>query len=417
MNRQKEVVITGIGIVSPIGIGRKEYWDALLNGKSGIVVREPYADFDLPIRIAGPIRNFDAKKFVKPRKALKIMCDPIQFGCAAAGMAMEDAGWERESQNPDRIGTVFGTETFYADPDEVASVFRRCTIDEGYQHEKWGEFAMREIQPLWMLKYLPNMAASHISIAMDARGASNSICQGEASGALALVEAAGLIQRGLADTVITGGTGSQMNLAALLYRGTSALSSNVSDPEKACRPFDKQRDGMVVAEGAAAMILESAESAAARGAKVIARLAGWSRTFRKPEASDFGSCLSTNFQLAIDNSDMSNQDIGAVNANAMGAIQFDRIEAESIQHTVGDVPVVAHKGNFGNTGPGTSMLELAAAALAIENKKLPASINNTETTDCPVNVNRVNCELDPNKAILKSTVSSTGQICSIILKP
>ena len=130
------------------------------------------------------------------------MCSAVQYGVGAAAMAYAQANFGEGVLSQDRLGTVFGTETFFADPAEVADVFQKCTVDSEYQHERWGEFALREIQPLWMLKYLPNMAASHISIAMDARGPSNSICQGEASGPLSLIEGADLIQRGVADVVI-----------------------------------------------------------------------------------------------------------------------------------------------------------------------------------------------------------------------
>ena len=229
MNSTGDVVVTGMGVVSPIGVGTEAFWQSLLDGVSGVRVRESFADTDLPLRIGAPIVDFDPKPFVKPRKALKIMCQPIQFGCAAANLAFEEAGFEKQSLesvvSPDRIGTLFGTETFFADPAEVARVFRSCTEDDNYQHDRWGEFAMRQIQPLWMLKYLPNMAASHISIAIDARGPSNSICQGEASGLLALIEAADLIKRGVVDVVIAGGTGSQMALTAMLYRGCLLYTS------------------------------------------------------------------------------------------------------------------------------------------------------------------------------------------------
>jgi 3-oxoacyl-[acyl-carrier-protein] synthase II len=156
------------GVVSPIGIGVTSFWDSLRNPISGIAC-EAFAETELPMRIGGDVRAFDAKAYVKPRKSLKVMCPQIQFGYAAAQMAVEHAGLTPESYDPDRLGIVFGSETFYADPIEVAEVFRKCIVDRCYDHERWGEFAMRDIMPLWMLKYLPNMVASHVSIAYDAR--------------------------------------------------------------------------------------------------------------------------------------------------------------------------------------------------------------------------------------------------------
>jgi len=416
MNK-REVVITGVGVVSPIGIGHEAFWNALATGQSGAAVRDCFADTDLSFRIAAPVKDFEGKLYVKPRKALKIMCAPIQFGSAAAAMAVEHAGLESGSVAPDRIGTVFGTETFFADPTEVADVFRRCTVDKDYQHDRWGEFAMREIQPLWMLKYLPNMAASHISIALDARGPSNSICQGEASGLLALIEAADLIQRGAADLVMTGGTGSMMAMTAMLYRGTHLLSNRINEPEKASRPFDVDRDGMIVGEGAGALVVESAEHAATRGAKVLAKLSGWSRSFFNAGHDDFSDALAASYQSALQNAQKPAEDIGLVNANASGSVLSDKIEADAIRKVFGQTHVVAHKSNFGNIGPGTSTCELIGAILAKQNKLVPATLNCDQVDpECRVNVKNEPAPLNEECAILKSSYSVTGQIASVVIE-
>ena len=416
MNPSREVVITGLGVVSSIGIGHEDFWQSLRNRASGVGVREQFADSDLPYRIAAPVTGFEAKQYVKPRKAIKIMCPPIQYGCAAAVTAVEHAGLDLTTVPSERVGTVFGTETFFADPTEVADVFQKCTVDQDYQHDRWGEFAMREIQPLWMLKYLPNMAASHISIALDAQGPSNSICQGEVSGLLALIEAADLIRRNAVDVVLAGGTGSQMSLTSMLYRGTDLLSKRVNEPEKASRPFDVNRDGMVVGEGAGALLLESAEHAKARGATPLATLAGWSRTFQNPLHPEFCNAIKSNFESAIKFAGKSAKDFSLVNANASGSTEGDRVEAQAINSVFGsDIPVVAHKGNFGNTGPGTSIIELIGAVLANVHAICPGTIN-CDNTDpaCKINVVTTESTIETN-GILKSSFSATGQIGSVVL--
>lgn len=416
MNPSREVVVTGLGVVSPLGLGHEKFWQSLLDGQSGVRVREHFEETDLPYRIAAPVENFEAKRFIKPRKAIKIMCGPIQFGCAAAAMAVEHAGLDPENTDSDRIGTVFGTETFFADPTEVADVFQKCTVDQDYQHDRWGEFAMREIQPLWMLKYLPNMAASHISIALDARGPSNSICQGEASGLLALIEAADLIRRNAADVVLTGGTGSQMTIMAVLYRGANLLSKRIMEPELASRPFDVNRDGMVVGEGAGAIVLESAEHAKARGATPLATVAGWARSFQDPSRPEFCDALMGNYESALKIAGKSANDISLVNANAAGSVQGDLVEARAIEGVFGSqVPVVAHKSNFGNIGPGTSIIETIGAVLANQHAVCPPSLN-CESTDPACNINVVTSKSTiGTNGILKSSFSATGQISSIVL--
>lgn len=426
MKSDCEVVVTGMGVVSPVGIGCDDFFDGLLTGRSGVGVLDAFADSDLPMRIGAPVTGFDPKLYVKPRKALKIMCDPIQFGCAAAAMAAEQAGLvpgvnpdgsSSGSVSPERIGTVFGTETFFADPNEVARVFRSCIVNSDYQHDRWGEFAMREIQPLWMLKYLPNMAASHISIAADARGPSNSICQGAASGLLAVIEAASLITRGVADVVLAGGTGSQMALTAMLYRGTSLLSGRIQEPERASRPFDLDRDGMVVGEGAGVLVLESRQHAEARGAKPLAVFGGSSRLFSNPSSTQANAKsvgIESSLNLALQDAGLTHDDIGIVNASASGEKVGDQMEAQAIATVLPGVPVTAHKSNFGNLGPGTSVVELIGGLLAIDRGRVPPTLN-YENPDpaCAVEVITQQRELD-KKAIIKTGFSATGQIASVV---
>ena len=416
MNSRREIVITGIGVVSPIGVGQEEFWQSLLDGTCGMGVREGFSSVDSPLRIEAKVKEFDAKRYVKPRKVLKIMCEPIQFACAAAAMAMEQANIERESISPDRIGTIFGTESFFANPNEVADAFRTCLAGRKFDYEQWGEIGIKQIQPLWMLKYLPNMAASHIAISLDARGPSNSICQGEVSGLLALIEAADLIQRGVADVVLTGGTGSPREYSALLTRGCHTLSKRIHEPESACRPFDRDRDGTVAGEGAGAIVLESAEHAQKRGATPLARLAGWSRSYLNPNDEKFPLALQQNFESSLKNAEMSPADIGLVNSNASGSVRGDLVESVAIDQVFGDTPVVAHKGNFGNLGAGTSIIEMIGAMLAIRQGVIPATLN-CDFVDplCKTNVITSNTSMEKRGA-LKSSFSATGQISSIILE-
>lgn len=417
MNQNIDIVITGMGVVSPIGIGLEPFWHSLVEGTSGVSVRPEFADTQIPVRLAARVRDFDPKQYITARKAIKIMCEPIQHGCAAALMAYEQAQFPPGSVDPDRVGTLFGTETFYADPAEVADVFRHCTIDRDYQHDRWGEFAMRKIQPLWMLKYLPNMAASHISIMLDARGHSNSICQGEVSGLIALIEAAHVIQRGWCDVMIVGGTGSMCELSAMLYRGNNLSRNFVDHPEQASRPFDLRRDGIVPGEGAAAVILESSKHAQQRGAVPLAKLEGWSMTYGAPNQLTFSSSITNCFRSALEHAKLQAQSIDSINADASGRIFGDAAEAQAINQVFAQVPVVANKGHFGNLGPGTSLVETVASILSIQQQLLPPTLN-CEFPDpkCPVNVtsDRSDNRLKIDR-VLKSSVSETGQIASIVL--
>ena len=419
MNSDREVVITGIGVVSPIGIGTDSFWQALVDGMSGVERRAEFSETDLPLKLAANVKGFDARQYVKPRKAIKIMCRPIQFGCAAALMAVEHANLSDGNTAQDRIGTLFGAEAYYADPTEVCGVFRHCIVDHKYEHDRWGVDAMKQIQPLWMLKYLPNMTASHISIAIDARGASNTICQGESSGLFAFIEAVTVVQRGLCDAVIAGGTGSLTELASVLYRGHEFTSQYSGDPTKASRPFDAQRDGMVLGEGSGAIVIETAENAARRGAVPLARVSGCSRTFNQPYGPEFQSGIEYCYRSALESARMNATDISWINADASGSIKGDPYEAQAIRAVFGETPVVAHKSNFGNLGPGTSTVELIGSILSLDRKTLPASLNTDETDpDCPVVVNKapISFEDSSRLSFLKSSISTTGQITAVVLE-
>ncbi len=415
MSHGNQVVITGTGAVSPIGIGVQEFWDSLLAGKSGVRIRESLADTQSPLRLYSPVIGFDGKQWVRPRKALKVMCAPIQFGYTAAAMALEQSGIQESGIAPERLGTVFGSETFFADPMEVASVFRKCVSEQNYVHDRWGEFAMREIQPLWMLKYLPNMVTSHISIAADARGPSNSICQSEVSGLLALIEGADLIERGACDAVVVGGTGAQTSLSGMLYRGSRAMSKRNDHPEAAIRPFDLDRDGTVYGEGAGAIVLENATHASARGAKILGSLRGWSRGFNRFDSDDFQTAIKTNLEELLVRSDLKPEEIGHINAHGSASKIADRKEAQAIAAVLGDLPVTATKSNYGELGPGGATLELIASILALNEQTVPPTRNyQTPDPDCPINVvsEPLSCTV---ATAIKLSFSTTGQIASVTL--
>jgi len=210
-----------------------------------------------------------------------------------------------------------------------------------------------------------------------------------------------------------------MALTATLYRGTEMLSKRIDAPEQASRPFDQQRDGMVVGEGAGAIVLESAEHATARGATVLARLTGWSRGYHDPATDGFSDTLGYHINRAIESSEISAAEIDVVNANGNGSIAGDAREAQAIAETLGDVSVVAHKGNFGNLGPGTSCVELIAGIQSIQHNLLPATINCQQIAeDCPINVNtqlKQYTDQAPLNHVLKSSYSSTGQLAAVVL--
>ena len=280
MIRRQEIVVTGVGVVSPIGIGKEAFWSALAAGRSGIRRLKLFDDgSDLPVPFGGEVADFDPKQRIRPRKSLKVMNRDIQLAFVAADLACTDAGIHEHRIDPDRLGVLLGADMMACDLEELTNAYRACMVDGCFDFSRWGPAAMAEIFPLWMLKYLPNMPACHVGIAQDARGPNNTIVSGEVSSLAAVAEAVGILQRGQADVMIVGGSSSRIHPTIWAYSRHLPLSRRSDDPAAACRPFDARRDGIVYGEGAAAFLLETADHAQSRGAAIQGHILACSGAF------------------------------------------------------------------------------------------------------------------------------------------
>ena len=389
MADRHDILITGVGVLSPIGIGCDAFWSALVAGRSGV---RPLAMFDtsaLSVRFGGQVVDFDPRLYVRPRKSLKLMSRDIQLGFAAAELALADAGISAGSVAPERFGVVFGGDMIYAEPEDLESTYRRSVERGGFSFPVWAEAIQEELHPLWLLKHLPNMTASHIAIAHDARGPNNSIVLAEVSSLLAVSEAAAVIGRGWADVMLCGGTGSRVHPTAIVSRGESRLSHRLDDCRRASRPFDRDRDGMVNGEGAGVFVLESRCHAEARGARPRGRVLGAaSRCDPRARAHGFdGSSVRQAIRGVLAAARLQAEEVGHVNAHGLSTIDMDRAEAAAIVAELGAVPVTAPKASFGNLGAGSGAVELAASILGIGRGLVPQTLN-YEAADpaCPVNV-------------------------------
>ena len=414
MGFDRELVITGVGVVSPIGIGREAFWDSLISKSSGVQPIPWLEGTKWPIRFGGEVRDFEPKKYIKPRKSMKVMCREIQLGFSSAALAIEDAALESEEVDSDRFGVVCGSEMYYGDPHDLIKALHHSKDEEGnYDERKWGPEAMPHIYPLWMLMYLPNMVACHLAIAQDARGPNNTICMGEASCLLALMEAASVIDRGLTDVMIVGGASSRLAITQLVYRGEDGLSHRNADPAAAARPYDLDRDGMVNGEGSGAIVLETREHAEARGAKPIAKLLGGFRSFAPPGSSDG---LQRVMSHALEQANTNAAAISHINAEGVSGVAEDKVEAAAIRDVLGDTPVLAPKSYFGNLGGATGIVELAATLCGMIENKLPATLNyESPDPDCPVNVATDITTLDKPQALAINR-SLTGQCAAVVIE-
>jgi 3-oxoacyl-[acyl-carrier-protein] synthase II len=389
-----------------------------MQGRSGVGPLSFAAGSNLPVKFGAEVRDFDAKQFVKPRKSLKVMCREIQMGYSAAIMALEDAGLQPGTVEPDRFGVELGSEMFYCELEELADAYRKCIVEGQLRPDLWGVSAMTDLYPLWMLKYLPNMVACHLAIAQDARGPNNTITLDEVSCLLAFIEAVCVIERGAADVMIAGGSGTRINLTRMLYRGDKEWSHRHDEPQRAARPFDALRDGGVIGEGAGALILESRRHAEARGARILARVLGFGQGFES--TPDYqpgrGAAVRHSIREALRRAGLSPQEIGHVSAHGASTIKHDRMEAQAIRDCLGDTPVTALKSYFGTLGAGTGAVEMAGNVLAVASGVTPATLNYEHADpECPVNVIRGGpLRTDKNVALALSQ-SNTGQAAAVII--
>ncbi len=385
-----DVVITGMGIVSPIGVGADAVWASLENGLSGVRRNPDLAAAGYPTPIFGEVVGFDAKEYVKPRKALKVMARETQLGFAAAEMAWADARLAAASLDPERIGVTTGSNMFCPELGELEAGCRASDSGGGrFDFTRWGNVGLRETPPLWLLKYLPNMLPAHISITHDCRGPSNSVVAGETSGLLAIIESVDVISRGHADVMITGGASSTIAMMDLVWHAGARLSRRVDEPSRASRPFDADRDGWVGAEGAAIFVLESHAHAEARGAAPLARIAGFGRRYEPSPGmhNPTGRAIRQAIDAALAMAGAAPKSIGHVGAHGLSTELDDRIEAQAIQATLGNVPVTAPKSYFGNIGPAGGALELAVTLLGLQRGLIPPTLNyDAPDPKCPVNL-------------------------------
>jgi 3-oxoacyl-[acyl-carrier-protein] synthase II len=392
------VVITGMGVVSPIGSDVETIWSSLAAGQSGIGKIESMPTNALPVKSAAEVKDFKGEiedygpldKTLQRaiKKNMKVMCREIEMGVAAAQKALSHSGLG-QTRNPDRCGCLFGCDYILSRPEEYADGLINCRQPgisaqndvEGWV-ASWPVHGLPKVNPLWLLKYLPNMPNSHVSIYNDFRGPNNAITVREASMHLSLSEAASIIQRGAADVMLVGSTGSRVHpLRATHATLIDRIATEKTPAAKMSRPFDSTSDGMVLGEGAGAVMLESLEHAQSRGAKIWGEyVAGGSAMAGPLPNRDY-------MQLAIHNtlkatSDRSASRLGRnwhLHALGLSDPQVDASEAAAINKLFGQigysVPVVAAKSYFGNLGSGGAAVELICSLLALRHGKLFPILN------------------------------------------
>ncbi len=420
------VVITGIGVVSPIGIGKDAFWRSLREGRSGVDFLQSIPADSLPSPYAAEVSDFDPRDHLRDLKFLKVMSRGMQLGVSSASLAMKDSGIGDGDIDPERLGVSFGAGRISTTPDEVADAVEKSSENEGqFRYTRWGEDGMGSIAPLWLLRRLPNMPAAHVSIDHDARGPNNTITCRDSSALLALAEATRIIERGAADCMIVGACSSNLqpvDLAKLnLFEGLTRRRN--TDPHRAVRPFDFNRDGTILGEGAGSFVIERYEHAKARGAKIYAEVvgigAGCDGTGYWNGAG--GTGLVHAIRNAMQRGDLNPREIGHINAHGKSTQRDDLVEARAYHKAFGNlaerIPVTALKSYFGHFDAGSGAVEMVGSLLALEHGELPATLN-YESPDprCRLNVVHEAPMRLKNRTALTVNRTAMGQSAAAIFR-
>jgi len=403
------VVVTGLGLITPIGTGVEAFWDSLKNGRSGVRRITQFDPSSLSSQIAGEVPDFDPTLYLN-RKEARRMSRASQFAVGAAQLAVRDAGLTIDDNNREDIGVLIASGA--SSPPETEAMFRDLARG-GYS----------KINPFDVTGSLPNMPSCQVAINFGLLGYTNAICTACAAGSQAIGESAEVIRRGEASVMLAGGTEGPIALTCMAgFCALRAVSTRNDEPLRASRPFDAGRDGFILSEGSGVVVLESLQHAQRRGARIYAELLGYASTcdayhVTAPEPEGRGAARA--MKRVLQRTGFGPEDIDYINAHATSTEVGDRAETLAIKTVFGEraysIPISSTKSMTGHMTTAAGAVEAAAAILAMRNGLIPPTIN-YETPD-PV------CDLDyvPNQArpaeleIVMSNSFGFGGINSVLI--
>ena len=443
----RRVVITGLGPVSGLGLGMEAFWSGLVAGRSAISRIESFDPGGFPCQIASEVPAFKVRDYVPKsyRKAIKVMASDIEYAVAAADLAARDAGLVTAGTDPGqettydsaRVGCHIGAGLIATEINELTSALAEARDDQGqFDIHKWGESGMGHLTPLWLLKYLPNMLACHVTIVHDCQGPSNTITCAEASAGLSIGESLRVIQRGAADACFCGGAEDKLNPMAYLRQiFTNRLNTESNDnPDNAVRAFDENANGMIAGQGGAITFLESVDTFNERKAtansdaatpKAYAEVAGFGasqtlhQSTRNHEPDPEGKGIALAIKKALADANLTADEVDLIVPFGIGVPAYDKAEAAALQSVFGtrvkEIPLVSTKPFVGNCFSGAGGLDACVAANAIYTQHIPARIN----CDNPIaDLNVTNAPAQDAKVSVALTYGASlgGQNAALVLK-
>ena len=382
---KRRVVVTGTGLVTPLGTGTEKTWRNLCDGKSGIGPITKFDASDFGVKIAAEVKDFNAEDFIDSKLARHLDLF-VQYALAAADMAVKESGLAIDDTNAERVGVFTGN-----------GIGGLSTIEK--YHQVYLERGPRKITPFFIPMVISNMSAGQISIMHGAKGPNLSVTTACAAGTHAVGEAFRSIARGDCDTAITGGSESTIcPLAVGGFNAMKALSRQSENPEKACRPFDRDRDGFIISEGAGMLILEELEHARRRGADIFAEIVGFGLSgdgYHMAAPPEDGNGAIRCMQMALADAELDPENIDYINAHGTSTPLNDVVETRAIKSVFGEhaykLAISSTKSMTGHMLGGAGGIESVFLALTLKNQIIPPTIN-LENPD-------PECDLDyvPNK--------------------
>jgi 3-oxoacyl-[acyl-carrier-protein] synthase II len=423
------VVVTGLGMVTPLGTGHGAFWDGVLAARSTARFLDSCDANRYPTDFACPVDDatFDPAAYVKNPKALKLMSRATRFAVAASKLALDDAGVGPAERDPWRTGIAHGAGGVgLHDQDYLDDMMSlSAELKEGPGSGSLLDLARRHLNPLTPLKILPNITAAHIAIEHDLRGENNTICTACTSGTQAIGTAFRTLREGRADVMLAGGSDAMINPMGLIAFGMlGVLSTRKDDPARASRPFDRDRDGFVMGEGSTMVVLETLSHATRRGARILAVLSGYggcADAYRITDEREDGAGSAEAMRRALEDAHVTPDSIAYVNAHGTGTRMNDRTETAAIKQVFGaharSLAISSTKSQIGHLVAAAGAVEFGASVLALVHQVLPPTIN-YETPD-------PECDLDyvPNvprearfERVLSNSFGFGGQNACLVLE-
>ena len=430
--RSARVVVTGAGAVSPLGLTVSDLWEGLKTGRCGIDTIGAFDPVGFSCPLAGEVPPYKLRNHLpkSSRKAAKLMSRDIELAVVAADEAFRSSGLvtraidpEQVTLNPQRTAINLGAGLISCDLVELAPAVAASCVEGRFDLRQWGRQGIENVTPLWLLKYLPNMLACHISLLHDIQGPSNTITCAETSGHLSVIEAVRIIQREASDVALAGGAEAKVNPVlmarqCLIGRATEARQDA---PHSACRPFDSQAAGSVFGEAAGIMVLENRECAEKRGAPLLAEIAGYgqSNCINSPyeRLEPEGTGIRIAIEKALAHARITPADLDLVIPHGTGIPHDDLAEARAIQNTLGTrVPIFPSKSMLSNTGAAAGALDLIVALSALREGFIPAARNCDQRAEgIRLNIQSA-AQTRPIRYALSCSYSYGGQTAAVILK-